>query len=71
MCIYIVKDIFAWSFLGPKIFGTGPNGFELSQIFVAWAKAFLVYLTMNRNEKSELVYVWGEILLRNMVFAHH
>ena len=44
MCIYIVKDIFAWSFLGPKIFGTGPNGFELSQIFVAWAKAFLVYL---------------------------
>ena len=28
-------------------------------------------LTMNRNEKSELVYVWGEILLRNMVFAHH
>ena len=27
--------------------------------------------TMNRNEKSELVYVWGEILLRNMVFAHH
>jgi hypothetical protein len=27
--------------------------------------------TMNRNGKSELVYVWGEILLRNMVFAHH
>jgi hypothetical protein len=22
---------------------------------------------MNRNEKFELVYVWGEILLRNMV----
>jgi hypothetical protein len=27
--------------------------------------------TMNRNGKSELVYVWGEILLRKMVFAHH
>jgi hypothetical protein len=34
--------------------------------------SFLTYLpTMNRNGKSELVYVWGEILLRNMVFAHH
>jgi hypothetical protein len=51
------------------------------EVYVTFSEAFfeaffvlfllLALVTMNRNGKSELVYVWGEILLRNMVFAHH
>ena len=44
----------------------GSRSFQ-NYAFKGW---FSIY-TMNRNEKSESVYVWGEILLRNMVFAHH
>jgi hypothetical protein len=43
------------------------KGFSLRSIPITYLPA----RTMNRNEKSELVYVWGEILLRNMVFVHH